>query len=983
MKTLYMSIFQLFLSFVALALGQTMPQLTTPAERFAAPGEFVTLVFRLEHNQALSLEATVSSASNWRILRQPGEIELSPRQSTPIAVTIEVPADAAAFSSDVIRLELHFEGEIISAEVRINVTELFDLTLEVPRDVVLSPEGFSVIATNNGNTTETAMLSLLRGGQGLEQRDLELAPQTSSEQNFLVTEDGLYSILLTSLRGTEIRKTVNVIRFGTPPPQAFALSGKLLGDVDSNGSWQSALLLAGPLSDFAQLEACLEANNWRRSFSEVMTANFMLRLGEASRNPYRLNLSADFGLSSRYEVDSWSLSGALGWLEADKFSGYLAGAYDDEQFTVAAGAGLRAAEIFAAARSELSLPQIDLSADFSYRDAAADAAIGVEASDLPGTLNFRLEADQLLSEQAALRASGSYDLDDLRVYASGMLPLAGKAASDWGLGVISRIPSELPGELSFGLQAAYLDYFAKLGYQTDLGEGWRSNNLFSLVVDETGLGLSLDSRWTQSGSAYLSLDGRFTYYPGINLLDGQVGASFQTTLDAFTIFSSGGWDIGDKNINLSAGGIWRQEPWNLSATATAGYDYAVDSTISNPWSVGLSLSSSYAFGVAVPESLTTLAGGRRLGHLSGVVRAGDLPLAGVEISIGRFRVISDELGRYHADLAPGSYRVSIDIATLPITYRLVTANALELTIEAKEEMQLDFIAIETAALEGRVLTDSNADGAADEPPRGAAARLVLVDAEGLQRSINTDADGNFRVRGLLPGPVRLRLTETPVGSTIVGEESQSLSLTAGEISNVTFLLEPAIARAQTFTPARLRIRRIEPEVDRVPPGTAPLIRVEVQGEPERVILMSVTQTTELRFDGQAWLGRVNISTDTPSGVFNFNVSASQGNSETERRGQIIVDSDTPALIVETSGPVRAGEILKITVRSYFAAESAIVQSPFADELSLSEDSANPGLWSGELTIPANIADAVYTITVKVGSNGKEYQEEARFRVLAP
>jgi hypothetical protein len=44
----------------------------------------------------------------------------------------------------------------------------------------------------------------------------------------------------------------------------------------------------------------------------------------------------------------------------------------------------------------------------------------------------------------------------------------------------------------------------------------------------------------------------------------------------------------------------------------------------------------------------------------------------------------------------------------------------------------------------------------------------------------------------------------------------------------------------------------------------------------------------------------------------------------------------------------------------------------------------PGRWTGTLAIPHDAADAVYTLGVQaVAADGRVYQQELRFRVLAP
>ena len=168
-----------------------------------------------------------------------------------------------------------------------------------------------------------------------------------------------------------------------------------------------------------------------------------------------------------------------------------------------------------------------------------------------------------------------------------------------------------------------------------------------------------------------------------------------------------------------------------------------------------------------------------------------------------------------------------------------------------------------------MLEDADADGIADTPRRGAAARLLLIDAEGLYRSLNTDPQGTFSARGLLPGEVTLQLAQYPIGSVILGEATRKLTVQAGEVSEVTFLLQPARTRARSFGASSLRVRRVSPSAERVPPGAAPLVRVTVQGDAERVSVRTAAGSADLSLKGDVWFGYVDVPLDTPPRCLSF------------------------------------------------------------------------------------------------------------------
>lgn len=303
-------------------------------------------------------------------------------------------------------------------------------------------------------------------------------------------------------------------------------------------------------------------------------------------------------------------------------------------------------------------------------------------------------------------------------------------------------------------------------------------------------------------------------------------------------------------------------------------------------------------------------------------------------------------------------------------------------IAAHEVTTVALTAVATTVLSGRVLEDRDGDGLPDEPARGVAARLLLTDAEGLRRLVATDEAGSFLVRGLLPGPVELRLIELPLGATAVGEDSQTVRLLPGLPTQVAFLVQPAAARAQPFAPRALRIRSIEVGAERLPPGAAPLLRVVVQGEADSVQVVTKDATHQLTLEDGVWTGRVTVPSTAAPGVYGFTVLAHAGDAEASRRGQLIIDAAAPILELSSNAPVRPGETLQVAVVAHVAADTLSLSQPFGDAVALTEEA--PGRWVGVLDIPEDAEDAVYTLGVRVvTTDGKVYAEELRFRVVAP
>ena len=125
-----------------LSTGTAQPEpltLNAPNSRFAAPGDFVTLVFRVEASQTgvgeTKADLEARSSLGWQILRQPGDVTLEPGQSRPVALTLAVPANAPAFVENIVTLELRTPTSTLSAQSVITVSEQSSLSLEAPEAV--------------------------------------------------------------------------------------------------------------------------------------------------------------------------------------------------------------------------------------------------------------------------------------------------------------------------------------------------------------------------------------------------------------------------------------------------------------------------------------------------------------------------------------------------------------------------------------------------------------------------------------------------------------------------------------------------------------------------------------------------------------------------------------------------------------------------------------------------------------------------------
>jgi hypothetical protein len=225
----------------------------------------------------------------------------------------------------------------------------------------------------------------------------------------------------------------------------------------------------------------------------------------------------------------------------------------------------------------------------------------------------------------------------------------------------------------------------------------------------------------------------------------------------------------------------------------------------------------------------------------------------------------------------------------------------------------------------------------------------------------------------------LKVLNLPLGSTLVGSDVLELPLVAGEISEVTFLAVPPTTVSQTFTSSDLRIRRITLEVDRAPVNTAPLVTVTIQGEADRVALQSEAGTYEMTFDGKSWQTRLPIPASAVD-LYPFTVVAYQGEGQTDKKSQILIDPGSPAIETVVASPVKPSSVITVDTLGYFAVKDVQIQS----DLGLSFETAQneEGHFVSTATIPETAQDKVYTLTINViGEDGQSFSKEETFRVL--
>jgi hypothetical protein len=281
-----------------------------------------------------------------------------------------------------------------------------------------------------------------------------------------------------------------------------------------------------------------------------------------------------------------------------------------------------------------------------------------------------------------------------------------------------------------------------------------------------------------------------------------------------------------------------------------------------------------------------------------------------------------------------------------------------------------------------VVTDANGDGVADQPAVAVPATVRLLAPGNAARTLTVAADGTFEARGLTPGEATVQLAGLPLGAAAVGDAEQNVRLIAGQVAEVEFLVRPAAVTAPSFASSAARVRGIELDAERVPPGSAPWVRVTVSGSPERVVVRTDATEVVLRHEADAWVGRIPVPDGATTGVLAFTVAAQSSDTDVTRKGQVLVDPQAPAFEPESPSAVRGGDSVELTVTVYDAATEVRFEPPFGDVRPASETA--PGSWTATLLVPTGTPEGVYEVpfTIERGSRGT-LTGRVRLRILAP
>ena len=314
-------------------------------------------------------------------------------------------------------------------------------------------------------------------------------------------------------------------------------------------------------------------------------------------------------------------------------------------------------------------------------------------------------------------------------------------------------------------------------------------------------------------------------------------------------------------------------------------------------------------------------------------------------------------------MPPGTYRVRLDAASVPVTYRIEQPEEAKVEVQPKTTHVVSLTIVRSAGVRGTVLFDRNGDGTPDQPTRGVPANISLVDANGVYHATNVSADGSFAFRSLPPGKTVLTLSGLPLGDQPEGGAERTVTVTSGSVTAVPFLIHPVSLHAKTFGGGQLAIRSVDVEAKRVPPASGPLVRVVLSGAADVVTLETSQDSIPLKGSGANWTGRLPVPANAKAGLFTFLVKARRGEHQVQRRGQVLVDSSAPLITARVQGAGAPGAELELEVTVLAHATTVRVDGPAGTAIHGDLIESARGRWSGSIPVSESVAPGHYALTV--------------------
>ena len=957
-----------------------------PPGRLAQPGDYVTLVFTVRSASATTVALDARSSEGWQLLGPSATLALSAGATEPVAITVAVPSDAAASRPAEITLTAVGGGQQSAATTRIEVAPHLDLRLDTPKQVAVG-DTLTATVRNAGNVPATATVSVSVGDKDVGTASVSVGPGKSEDATFPVQQEGQYQVTM-SRDGTVLAvRFVQTIVHGAPKLSTFTLAGTAYASVDTDLAWHASLDLKGALSDYANLDVRLRGDRPLASHLRVRSGRFGVSVGDFWSDPLGLATMDGFGVAALWAPGNVALEGSASWLQKKQFAGRLEFGYRRslQDVSLVGAIGLNAGKLTGAGSMRGSIQGGQARVGASFDGERVGASFDMNASDATGSYRVGASAYDLLTPYGRFSASASYQSGRSSVFVGGTAPIGAEAAGQVQAGATTRLVDVGKGSLDGAVILGEPESQATVTYRPDLRETVRPTASVGAVYRTDGLGWGVTTaarldlgRTGQPQGWTGSIEARGQYYPAMDSLRGRLGARVLGNEAPLTLFASSSWALDTGSVGVGTGAIYNDGPWTLQANA--GVSYAPGAL--GPWGAQVQVQGRYAFDLSVPEGVVQATGGRRLGTLEVHVRADGEPLGGVGLAVGRYRLTTGANGSLRIRLPPGSVKVAVDLSRLTANLQLNGSGTRSVALKDGATTTVSFELHRTAAVRGHVLVDSNGDGVADRNAKGVTATVIVEDALSQSHQATTAGDGSYVVRGLPAGKAIVSLERTPQGSTVVGPSRRDLNLAAGATAVADFLVQPAAARATVFGGPRLRIRSARPEVDRVPPGAAPLLAITTTGHPDHVWAVVEGRTLQAVPTGsEAWQVRLPVPEDA-TGVLDARIRAVRGQESTERSIQLVVDPKAPLMKVVSLGIGKPGGSVAVDVRTYFAAKGLSAHLDDGPSVALSETS--PGHWQGGLPVASDAAAGLHDVVVTARRSGaRTVSKTMRARVVAP
>ena len=936
---------------------------TSPELQRARPGEVVTHVF-VAYGEGIATP-TFRSQNGWPILSQPAPLQLDAQRPAYLAVSVRVPADALEGARD--RLTVRLDGAEAHA-----VTEVaFQPGLEARWPDALAftpPVSYLPLRLVNGGNGRDTFAVVVADAAGDEVLSLRVALDAGEERQLRlpIAAEGAYRLVVRSLRsGLQKRGAFVAAPAAEGAGGRFHLAGELGATYALFGGFSTHASLAGPLSDYARL-----------------------RLG-VGYVPGRLPTGAAA-------------------LTFDR--GYLTASYSPAGYGAAAGYRGRGYELTVTASGPQ--PRATLNADFARgRVRYGLAAILTDPSAAaPAQLRADVAAAGLLEPLDALSSELTLQLGEPRVewtaayrYHPRGRPLRFSVGALWdareGPGFTLAADAD-PGPLTLG---GYVRRLASAPWDWGLS-AWSSSARLGLEATRPFyLGLRLDP---EQGRAFA---GTALALPHPwDELKGEVAAGFDPEGAWFTVAAStgvrlpgwplalgfegtAGWPAENNRLVLRARGrqalvggqaVLEWAPWaeGLRARldveaplgpvlleARAGYTLPAGEA-------SLTLGARLPLAAAVPEGVSDLFGGRRLGVVEGrvVVEGAGAKRPPVVVRAGGYTVRTDAEGRFRLELPPGEYTVEIDRGSLPAGFVVVRGEA-KVRVRPREESRVELRIALQAVIEGRVRVEGEA------PERGLRFAVAVRDGQGREATLFTDEGGRFWVEGLRPGTYTVALLEglLPPGWR-PGRAAVTLRLEPGETARVELTVRPPERRTRT---GEVQILSAACEAPAVPPGAEPLVVARVRGPAARVDVVWRERVLAILHpvEGEEglWEGRLRVPAGF-SGALDLQARAAGEAGEARFPFFVTVSPNAPWGELRAPSVARPGWSLNVAVHWYAPVEGSWLE--LGDRrLLLTGRGAD---WRGTLELPPGLEGRVRLVAKARRRDGRVI-EVARYLLVVP